>query len=98
MKLQILSNRVLVKRLAMEAVTPGGIFLPDAAKEKSQQAKVLGVGEGKLLENGEIRPMTVKVGDIILLPGPVGTKVTIDGEECLIMCEEDILAIHRTEK
>lgn len=95
MKLQILSNRVLVKRLAKETKTSGGIVLPEAAKEKSQQAKVLGVGEGKLLENGEIRPMTVRVGDIILLPGPVGTKVTIDGENCLILCEEDILAIAR---
>jgi len=95
MKLEILSNRVLVKRLATEAKTSGGIVLPEAAKEKSQQAKVLGVGKGKLLEDGTVRSMTVKVGDIILLPGPVGTKVTIDGEECLIMSEEDILAIAR---
>jgi len=86
---------VLVKRLATEATTSGGIVLPEAAKEKSQQAKVLGVGEGKLLEDGTVRAMTVKVGDIILLPGPVGTKVKIDGEECLIMSEEDILAIAR---
>ena len=95
MKLQILLNRVLVKRLAMDTMTSGGIAIPDGAQEKSQQAEVIGVGEGKLLEDGTVRPMTVKVGDVILLPGPVGTKVTIDGEVCLIMCEEDILAIKR---
>lgn len=95
MKLQILGDRVLVKRLKVEATTQGGILLPDSAKEKSQQAKVLGVGEGKMLDDGTLRPMIVKVGDVILLPGPVGTKVKIDGEECLIMCEEDILAIAR---
>ena len=93
MKLQILGDRVLVKRLKAKAATSGGILIPGSAQEKSQQAKVLNVGEGKLLEDGTLRPMTVKVGDVILLPGPVGTKVTIDGEVCLIMSEADILAI-----
>jgi len=95
MKLQILGDRVLVKRLKNDTTTRGGILIPGSAQEKSQQAKVMGVGEGKLLDDGTLRPMTVKVGDVILLPGPVGTKVTIDGEECLIMCEADILAIAR---
>ena len=93
MKLQILGDRVLVKRLKAKVTTSGGILIPGSAQEKSQQAKVLNVGEGKLLEDGTLRPMTVKVGDVILLPGPVGTKVTIDGEVCLIMSEADILAI-----
>lgn len=94
-KLQILADRVLVQRLSAKTTTPGGIVLPDSAKEKSQRAKVIGVGEGKLLEDGTLRELTVKVGDIVLLPGPVGTKVTLDGEEYLIMCEADILAIEK---
>jgi len=95
LKLQILADRVLVQRLSAKATTPGGILLPEAAKEKSQRAKVIGVGEGKLLDDGSIRKLTVRVGDIVLLPGPVGTKVMIDGEKYLIMCEADILAIEK---
>jgi len=94
-KLQLLADRVLVQRLSVEAATPGGILLPESAKGKSQRAKVINVGEGKLLDDGTLRKLTVKVGDIVLLPGPVGTKVTIGGEKYLIMCEADILAIEK---
>lgn len=94
-KLQILADRVLVKRLTSEATTLGGIAIPMSAQEKSQKAKVMGVGEGRLLDDGTLRKLTVKVGDTVLLPGPVGTKVTLDGEEYLIMCEADILAIQK---
>lgn len=92
--IQPLGDRVVIKSLEAEAKTKGGIVLPDTAKEKPQEGKVVAVGKGKLLENGEIKPLEVKVGDKVLYGKYSGTEITTkDGEELLIMREEDILAI-----
>jgi len=93
MKLKPLYDRVVVKKIEMEQKTAGGIILPDTAKEESQLGEVIAVGEGKLLENGEIRPLKVKEGDKVLYSKYAGNEVNIDGEELLILREEDILAI-----
>jgi chaperonin GroES len=93
MKLRPLHDRVIVKRIEEEDKTAGGIFIPDTAKEKPQQGKVIAVGNGKLLEKGEIVPLTVKEGDRVLFAKYAGSDVKVDGEELLIMREDDILAI-----
>ncbi len=94
MKIQPLGDRVVVKPLEAESKTKGGIVLPDTAKEKPQEAEVVAVGKGKMLENGTLQPMEVKVGDRILYGKYSGSEVTTkDGDELLIMREEDILAI-----
>jgi chaperonin GroES len=93
MKLRPLHDRVIVKRIEEEEKTAGGIFIPDTAKEKPQQGKVIAVGNGKLLEKGEIVPLTVKEGDRVLFAKYAGSDVKVDGEELLIMREDDILAI-----
>jgi chaperonin GroES len=93
MKLRPLHDRVLVRRLEEEEKTAGGIIIPDSAKEKPQQGKVLAVGKGKFLEDGQIVPINVKEGDRILFARYAGTEVKVDGEELLIMREDDILAI-----
>lgn len=93
MKVQPLGDRVLVKPMEAEEKTKGGIVLPDTAKEKPQQGEVVAVGKGKLLDNGEVKPLEVKVGDKVLYGKYAGTEVTIDGEEYLIIREDDILAI-----
>ena len=93
MKLRPLHDRVIVKRIKEEEKTAGGIIIPDAAKEKPQQGKVIAAGKGKILENGEVMPLTVKKGNLILFGKYAGTDVKIDGEEHLIMREDDILAI-----
>jgi chaperonin GroES len=93
MKIQPLGDRVLVKPMEAEEKTKGGIVLPDTAKEKPQQGEVVAVGKGKLLDNGEVKPLEVKVGDKVLYGKYAGTEVTIDGEEYLIIREDDILAI-----
>jgi len=94
MKIQPLGDRVVVKPLEAEAKTKGGIVLPDTAKEKPQEGKVLAVGKGKMLENGTFQPLEVKVGDKILYGKYSGNEITTkDGEELLIIREEDILAI-----
>ncbi len=93
MKLKPLYDRVVVKKIEMEQKTAGGIILPDTAKEESQLGEVIAVGEGKLLENGEVRPLKVKVGDKVLYSKYAGNEVKVDGEELLILREEDILAI-----
>jgi len=93
MKLTPLHDRVIVKRIEEEEKTAGGIIIPDTAKEKPQQGKVIAVGQGSMLENGQIIPMTVKEGDRILFGKYSGTEIQIDGEEHLIMREDDILAI-----
>lgn len=91
--LKPLADRVVVKVIEQEEVTRGGIVLPDTAKEKPQQAEVVAVGPGKLLDNGERAPMEVKVGDKIVFAKYGGTEVKVDGEEYLILRESDILAI-----
>lgn len=88
-----LNDKILVKRLEAEDKTAGGIVLPDSAKEKPRQGKVLSLGEGKRLDSGKRAPFQVKVGDRVLFTSYAGTEVTVDGDEHLIMTEEDILAV-----
>jgi len=94
-KLQIkpLQDRVIVKRLSGEEKTKGGIIIPDTAKEKPHEGEVMAVGNGKILENGTKQPLDVKVGDKILFSKYSGTEVKIEGEEFMIMREDDILGI-----
>lgn len=94
MKIQPLGDRVVVKQLEAESKTKGGILLPDTAKEKPQEGEVVAVGKGKILDNGSVSPLEVKVGDKILYGKYSGNEITTkDGEQLLIMREEDILAI-----
>ncbi len=93
MKIKPLQDRVLIKRIEEEEKTKGGIIIPDAAKEKPMEGKVVAVGDGKTLENGTKAPLTVKVGDKILFGKYSGTEIKVDGEEHLILREDDILAI-----
>ncbi len=88
-----LGDRVLVKRLEAEETTAGGIVLPDTAKEKPKQGKVIALGVGKKLDSGETAPLQVKKGDTVLFGSFAGTEVTVDGEEYLLIAEDDILAI-----
>jgi chaperonin GroES len=91
-KLQPLGDRVVVKPMEGEEVTKGGIILPDTAKEKPQEGKVLAIGPGRLSEDGKRIAMEVKVGDVVLYVKYGGTEVKIDGEELMILNERDILA------
>jgi chaperonin GroES len=93
MKIRPLHDRILVKRLEEEAKTTGGLFIPDSAKEKPIQAKVIAVGAGKRDKDGKIIAPEVKAGDRVLFSKYSGTEVKIDGEEHLIMREDDLLAI-----
>jgi chaperonin GroES len=93
MKIRPLQDRVLVKRIDEEAKTKGGIIIPDTAKEKPQEGKVVAVGKGKVTEDGKLQPLDVKKGDRVLFNKYSGSEVNVDGEEHLIMREEDILAI-----
>jgi chaperonin GroES len=91
-KLQPLGDRILVKPLAKEEVTRGGIVLPDTVKEKPQEGEVIAVGAGKRSEKGEVIPMDLKVGDIVLYAKYGGTEVKLEGEEYMILRESDVLA------
>ena len=93
MKIRPLQDRLIVKRVEEEAKTKGGIIIPDTAKEKPMEGKVIAVGKGKVLEDGKIQPLDVKVGDKVLFGKYAGTEVKIDGEEHLIMREDDILGV-----
>ena len=93
MKVVPLGDKVVVKRVEADEKTAGGIVLPDTAKEKPKQGRVLSVGDGKLLPDGTRSPHQVKEGDRILFSTWAGTEVQVDGEELLIMGEEDILAV-----
>jgi chaperonin GroES len=93
MKIRPLQDRVLVKRIQEEEKTKGGIIIPDTAKEKPQEGKVIAVGKGKMSDEGKVIPLDVKAGDRILFGKYSGSEVKIDGEEHLIMREEDILGI-----
>ena len=93
MKIRPLHDRVIVKRLEEERTSPGGIVIPDSAAEKPVQGKVMAVGKGKILEDGTVRPLDVKVGDKILFGKYGGTEVKIDGDELVVMREEDIMAV-----
>lgn len=93
MKIRPLQDRVIVKRVAEEEKTKGGILIPDTAKEKPMEGKVIAVGNGKILENGTKVTPEVKKGDRILFGKYAGTEVKIDGEEHLILREDDILGV-----
>ncbi|HNZ66302.1 MAG TPA: co-chaperone GroES [Planctomycetota bacterium] len=86
-------DKILVKRLQAEDKTKGGIFLPEAAKEKPREGKVVSLGEGKLLDNGKRMEFSVKVDDRIIFSSYAGTEIKIDGEEYLVLTEDEILAI-----
>jgi chaperonin GroES len=92
MKVIPLHDRVLVKRLEAEETTKGGIIIPDTAKEKPQEAQVIAVGQGRVSEDGKVIPLEVKKGDKVLIGKFSGTEVTIEGEEHVILREEEILA------
>jgi chaperonin GroES len=93
MKIRPLGDRLLVKRIEEEEKSKGGIIIPDSAKEKPQEGKVVAVGKGKMLEDGKMVPLEVKDGDRILFGKYAGTDVKIEGEEHLIMREDDVLGI-----
>lgn len=93
MKIQPLGERVVIKVLEAEEKTKGGIILPDTAKEKPQKGEIVAVGKGKLLDDGSVKALEVKVGDKVLFSKYSGSEVKVDDEEYLILKEEDILAI-----
>lgn len=93
MKIRPLHDRILVKRLDEETKTSGGLFIPDSAKEKPIQAKVIAVGAGKTDKTGKVIPLDVKAGDKVLFSKYSGSEIKIDGEEHLILREDDILAV-----
>lgn len=93
MKIKPLQDRVIVKRIEEEEKSKGGIIIPDTAKEKPQEGRVVAVGKGKVDEHGKITPMDVKVNDRVLFGKYSGTEINIDDEEHLIMREEDILGV-----
>jgi chaperonin GroES len=93
MNLRPLQDRIIVKRIEEEGKTAGGIFIPETAKEKPQKGEVIAVGKGKKTEDGKVVPVDVKAGDKVLFGKYAGTEIKIDGEEFLIMREDDILGI-----
>ncbi len=93
MQFRPLHDRVLVRRVAEEEKTAGGIIIPDTAKEKPMQGEIIAVGSGSKAEDGKVTPLDVKVGDIILFGKWSGTEVKMDGEELLIMKESDIMGV-----
>ena len=93
MKIRPLQDRVIVKRIEEEEKTKGGIIIPDTAKEKPQEGKVIAVGKGKANDDGKVTPLDVKIGDKILFGKYSGTEIKMNGEEHLIMREDDILGI-----
>ena len=93
MNIRPLHDRVIIRRMEEEKTSPGGIVIPDSATEKPIKGEVVAVGKGKILENGDVRPLDVKVGDTILFGKYSGTEVSVDGEELLVMREDDITAI-----
>jgi chaperonin GroES len=93
MKIRPLHDRVIVKRLELETKSAGGIVIPDSAAEKPVQGKVLAVGNGKILEDGSVRPLDIKVGDKILFGKYSGTEVKVDGDDLVVMREEDVMAV-----
>ena len=93
MKLQPLGDRVVLERISAEEKTAGGIVLPDTAKEKPLEGKVIAVGNGKVLEDGKVRPLDIKANDTILFSKYAGTEIKIEGEDHLILREEDVLGV-----
>ena len=93
MNIRPLHDRVIVRSMEEEKTSPGGIVIPDSATEKPVKGEVLAVGKGKITDSGDVRPLDVKVGDIILFGKYSGTEVNVDGEDLLVMREDDITAI-----
>ncbi len=93
MNIRPLHDRVIVKRVEEEKTSPGGIVIPDSATEKPLEGKVIAVGNGKLLDNGELRPLALKKGDKVLFAKYSGTEVKVRGEEYLIMREDDVIGV-----
>ncbi|MBI5549799.1 MAG: co-chaperone GroES [Deltaproteobacteria bacterium] len=93
MKIRPLQDRIIVKRIAEEEKTKGGIIIPDSAKEKPLEGQVIAAGNGKVLEEGKVRPLDIKAGDRVLFNKYAGTEVKIEGEEHLILREDDILGV-----
>ncbi len=93
MALRPLHDRVILKRLEEEKISAGGIVIPDSAAEKPMRGEVIAAGTGKILEDGKVRPIAIKVGDKVLFGKYSGTEVKVDGEELLVMREEDIIAV-----
>jgi len=93
MKIRPLHDRVIVKRLEEEKTSPGGIVIPDSAAEKPVRGEIVAAGNGKVLDNGSVRPLDVKVGDKILFGKYSGTEVKVDGVDYLVMREDDIVAV-----
>jgi len=93
MKIRPLHDRVIVKRIEEERKTAGGIVIPDSAAEKPDQGEVLAIGTGKVMEDGKVRPLAVKVGDRVLFGKYSGSSVKMDGDELLVMREEDIMGV-----
>ncbi len=93
MKIRPLQDRIIVKRIEGDEVSPGGIIIPDSAKEKPQEGKIIAVGKGKVADDGKLTPLDVKKGDKILFSKYAGTEVNIEDEEHLIIREDDVLGI-----
>jgi chaperonin GroES len=93
MNIRPLHDRIVAKRLQEEEKTAGGLFIPDTAKEKPLEAEIIAVGHGKILEDGKVRPLEVKKGDKVLIGKYSGSEVKINGEEHIILREDDILAV-----
>jgi len=93
MSIRPLHDRVIVRRVEEERTSPGGIVIPDAATEKPEQGEIIAVGSGKQLDNGETRALDVKVGDTVIFGKYAGTTVKVNGEELMIMKEDDLLAV-----
>jgi chaperonin GroES len=93
MKIRPLHDRVIVKRLEETRTSPGGIVIPDSATEKPIKGEVIAIGNGKILESGDVRPLNVKPGDKVLFGKYSGTEVKVDGEELLVMREDDIMGV-----
>ena len=95
MNIRPLQDRVIVRRMEEETTSPGGIVIPDSAAEKPSRGEVVAVGNGLVLDNGEIRPLDLKVGDKVLFGKYSGTEVKVDGEDLLVMKEDDVMAVFR---
>lgn len=93
MKIRPLHDRVVIKRMEEENTSPGGIVIPDTAAEKPVRGEVVAVGKGKILESGDVRPLDLKTGDKILFGKYSGTEVKVDGEDYLVMREDDVMAV-----
>lgn len=93
MNLRPLQDRIIVKRVEEETKTAGGLFIPETAKEKPQRGEIVAVGNGKKTEDGKVLPLDVKVGDIVLFGKYAGTEIKVDGNDYLMMREDDILAV-----